>query len=354
MEEFPKQKLEGKIIPNTCINIAMNEESQAINEHVSESRDNLVFFFPLANNYLNAACVHRDEITEYSKVFFECERNSMSSVLTNEPYYQLHITQYPIYVTRSNYEMIKNNKQTQFFLVYATQDRLTYTVSQATYMGQEKMVSADHCQDGSQKRLSIVYPVDPDSIQMEEEQEMKEEFGEESQECEKITKFGLNCLNDKTATIMQNGTCSSFCKSHYSENLFKLIYLFTRDCVGTYDGRQYEIAFDRLAIEDASYKNVVDISLESREPRLYRDSKNKEIIADANIVDYLVSQPWINLKKFRCLLYLIDPNNKYKHQRPDIKFDTIESRLKTGGYVTIYEKGDHIYHGWPIVFSVTR
>jgi hypothetical protein len=63
-EMYPEQTLTGRVIPNTCVNIAMNEDSELIMEHVDESPDHLVFLFPLAGDLLNAACVHRAQLQE--------------------------------------------------------------------------------------------------------------------------------------------------------------------------------------------------------------------------------------------------------------------------------------------------
>jgi hypothetical protein len=227
----------------------------------------------------------------------------MASVLADVKYYRLDVTDFPIYVTASNFEMIVESTY-QFFVVHSTPKKLNFSVSHAVFSGAGSVVSADHCQGGTQKQISIVYPVDSGSVRTNSVRihmrEQKETRGDVDT-CEKVTNFGLNCLNAKTAVITQDGECGHFCHSHFKENLRRLFYLFTSDCVGTRNGRQYKMLFKSMSIENAAYKNL-SLNLKSDSPRLYSYWKRMEPIPDRDIVDYIITQPWIDREdKFRCL-----------------------------------------------------
>src|SRR5436190_21293925 len=105
--------LRGKILPSNCLYIAMAEEAYNLKEHVEESNDNLVFFFPLGNDELRAVCVTRGELQQYTKVFYRCMRECLGATvdalravaLQDEAYYQLLVAEFPIYITEENFQV---------------------------------------------------------------------------------------------------------------------------------------------------------------------------------------------------------------------------------------------------------
>lgn len=63
----------------------------------------------------------------------------------------------------TNLEFILESKS-QFVIVNELGKLLQFTASESVANGTSDWVSADHCQEGSEKRVSVVFPINADSF----------------------------------------------------------------------------------------------------------------------------------------------------------------------------------------------
>ncbi len=215
---YREYMLRGKILPNKCVYIALNEHDYDIKEHIAESPSNWVFFFPISSEILKAACVTRDQVIDYAKIFYKCTSESLASVVREKPFYQLQINEYPIYVSEENFEAMKQNQNTPFYLVRQAYYSLPYTISHETLEGEdpERYVSADHCQKGTEKDISEVYPVNSKEVITKLDIPVPKN-------CWHITQMGKDCLFKTDSKLTIGDKCYEFCKLHYEPIFKKLI-----------------------------------------------------------------------------------------------------------------------------------
>jgi hypothetical protein len=155
-------------LPATCLDIVNAEMEQDLNEYLREDQDHIVFLFPLANeDKPAAACYDRTHLSQ-APIFYECqEEDSMNpedSVRLATSYFRLDVHEFPIYITQDNFGYLLESAN-QFFIVNETPKKLGFTVSKGVQEGKENMVSADHCQAGSEKTVSVVIGIDSQTVQ---------------------------------------------------------------------------------------------------------------------------------------------------------------------------------------------
>jgi hypothetical protein len=140
--------------------------------------NHLVFFFPWQKKEqqqsYRAWCSNQDVLEQQaSQIFYECfDEDSMqqhASVQVQRPVVQLNIADFGIYISKTNYdELLKWTAKTPFFMVYDTPFNFSFSVSQQSMeakgvydeeTGLGELVSAEHCQAGSNKHLSLIYPI---------------------------------------------------------------------------------------------------------------------------------------------------------------------------------------------------
>jgi hypothetical protein len=156
-------------IPNTCLDIINNEMEQDLNEFVKEDKeDNIVFLFPLKNEEkMAAACYHKSYLSQ-SKIFYVCSKedsmNPKKSVILAISIFQVQVREFPIYIDQENMSALLES-DAQFFIVNETPHKADFTVSKDVQDGRANMVSADHCQAGSDKTVSRILPISADSLE---------------------------------------------------------------------------------------------------------------------------------------------------------------------------------------------
>ena len=164
---FEETFLVGRI-PRTCLDVLTQEIETDLKEFLNEDlKDNIVFLFPIINQEeLVAACYNRQYLL-HSKIFYNClKENSMdpeSSVRLSYSIFQIQVREYTIYISQENMEMLLESKS-QFFMVNETPVVKLFTVSKDVQDGREDMFGADHCQAGSDKRLSVILPISLESV----------------------------------------------------------------------------------------------------------------------------------------------------------------------------------------------
>lgn len=140
----------------TCMDIVMGEE-QEILAFLEESTNHMVFVFPTSTAGGYVACYDR-EYLDNASVFYECLwPNSVRlgmSVQYDSPIYRLDVRDYPVYIDEDNFLFLKQFKE-QMFMVEPNVRSFKATISREAIQT-NNYVSADHCQDGTQKSLSII------------------------------------------------------------------------------------------------------------------------------------------------------------------------------------------------------
>lgn len=159
---FEEKFLSGRL-PSTCVDIMNVEMETKLESFIELDRNHIVFLFPLSNNQLSAACYKRSDLSE-CKIFYPCEENKMQTTDVATSYFRLDVREFPIYITDDNYFYLLQTS-TQFFIVNETPNRLGFTISSDVYNGIDDFMSADHCQSGSSKTVSVIFPINYQSLQ---------------------------------------------------------------------------------------------------------------------------------------------------------------------------------------------
>ena len=212
-------RLTKELLPTKCLNLLMADDEYDLQEHLLDDSGNLVFLFEMGENKMLGTCTTRQELSDYTKIFYPCARENWASSVDNTmPLYQLQIRTFPIYVLHHDFQTILS-AQTQFFLVKSTAQTYPFTMSKDA-IDTEDYVSADHCQAGSSKMISQIFPVDPASIS---------DIVATSTiptNCADITKDGLKCLQ-LSRFGNKLGACTKTCDSNIASILAYLYDAFT-------------------------------------------------------------------------------------------------------------------------------
>lgn len=140
---------------------------EKIYEYLTGLRNRCVFLFPSSQPEdppFHAWCANRGMLLDQQKnVVFEClDEDSMTlhqSVQIQRPYVELNISDVPIYVPQDNLEVVLNHiNSSPLFMVHSLPYQLRLSTSQAATTNPSP-IWRDHCQTGSNKQLSIIYPI---------------------------------------------------------------------------------------------------------------------------------------------------------------------------------------------------
>lgn len=155
-------------LPQTCFDVSMLDDSVQVNEYLQESIDNLVFVFESASGTLNATCMTRESLRLSASVFYPCLKpHSMEdgvSVQYDTPIIRLMINTFPIHITQPNMDSLTKqiySNNHQVFVISELPEMFPYTISETARLAREEdaLVSADHCQDGTSKRMYTIQAV---------------------------------------------------------------------------------------------------------------------------------------------------------------------------------------------------
>ncbi len=159
---FETKFLNGQI-PSTCVDIVNAEMEQNVEDHIRVDSNNLLFLFPLDNNTRMAgACYTRSDL-QTARAFYQCKKEKLKSAIVNTTYFRLDVREFPIFIQDDNYIFLLESKA-QFFIVNETPILLNLTVSEDVLFERSDWVSADHCQTGTNKQISVIFPVSEQSL----------------------------------------------------------------------------------------------------------------------------------------------------------------------------------------------
>lgn len=178
--EFPTiDKLEGNL-PDTCYEIQMyNQEDDRleIDTHLEEEKNGLVFLRYKLKHVLEAACTSKEyldpkpEDFNQQLKFYQCTIPETQFdkperfVLNDEVYISINVFQYPFYVTQTNLNSVLTNNETKYFMVNESPLKLKFTMEKkAADLHTGALMSGHHCQEGSDKVISFISPINAQSI----------------------------------------------------------------------------------------------------------------------------------------------------------------------------------------------
>lgn len=142
-------------ITGNCIDVIMQDE-ESMQHYLTSDPYNMIFVFP-TNGQPFYACYHRSYLNQ-SEIFYKCGQedviNLSTSVHTDDPIYKLNIREFPIFIRDLNFRILMNSNS-QMFSIEPTTERVPYTISKQS-IDNENYISADHCQIGTDKLISIV------------------------------------------------------------------------------------------------------------------------------------------------------------------------------------------------------
>jgi len=155
------------VLPQTCFHLLESDPEFSIQLFIEEDKENLVFLNPLPqNNGYTAACYNRAYLNQ-TMIFYECLETTTQDVkrsVVKKPYYRLPVfADFPFFLTEANYNELVNSTN-QYWMHYRTPFELSLTVRKEVFEHTEDWVSADHCQKGTNKSLTVLVPINPNSV----------------------------------------------------------------------------------------------------------------------------------------------------------------------------------------------
>ena len=154
------EKIVGPDIYSTIFSSYNGDNKIILDFLTEEGRDALIFLLGKTQEGISASQILKN-INEGSYVYYEC--NKAGGVFPNpdivyiNPYVRLPLS-FPAYIPYEDAKLMMS--QHQFWEIIETPDVLNFTVSE-NFIKSKDAVSADHCQDGSAKRVYRLRPYIP-------------------------------------------------------------------------------------------------------------------------------------------------------------------------------------------------
>jgi len=154
------QKMAGTDIDSTIFSSYNGDNKTILDFLTEEGRDALIFLLGKTQEGISASEVLKN-INDGSYVYYECSR--VGGVYPNpdivyiDPYVRLPLS-FPVYIPYEDAKLMMS--QHQFWEIIETPDVLNFTVSE-NFIKSKDAVSADHCQEGSAKRVYRLRPYIP-------------------------------------------------------------------------------------------------------------------------------------------------------------------------------------------------
>jgi hypothetical protein len=154
------QKMAGTDIDSTIFSSYNGDNKSILDFLTEEGRDALIFLLGKTQEGISASEVLKN-INDGSYVYYECSR--VGGVYPNpdivyiDPYVRLPLS-FPVYIPYEDAKLMMS--QHQFWEIIETPDVLNFTVSE-NFIKSKDAVSADHCQEGSAKRVYRLRPYIP-------------------------------------------------------------------------------------------------------------------------------------------------------------------------------------------------
>lgn len=163
---FAQRDMKEEQLPPTCFDLTMGEDAQ-LQEFLNEDRDHIVFLFESPNGKITATCLEKSTL-HISARFYPClianSARHAASVQFDMPFYRLMINTYAVHISSQNFSFLLRHialNLARIFYVVDLPEVFTHTISEIARLERqpESWVSADHCQDDSDKRMSMIIPV---------------------------------------------------------------------------------------------------------------------------------------------------------------------------------------------------
>ncbi len=165
-----KQEIEINELPPLCFEILMFDENVDINEHIKEEKDAIVILKKLKNTFI-AGCTTKTILKNSNLMFYQCTiseeqfENPERYTLQDKVFVRIDVFKFPFFISEENVEAIVNNTETNYFIVNETPQFLSFTMEKIAadkHTGAQQ--SGHHCQEGTEKQVSIVFPINVSNI----------------------------------------------------------------------------------------------------------------------------------------------------------------------------------------------
>ncbi len=169
---FDEVKIDGNL-PDFCFEVLMADENTDIETHLQDDEEGIVLLKEIENGKFIAACTTKEIINNFDLMFYQCtisegeEQNDKPEryALQDETYVKIDVFTFPIFITSENRSSILMNKHTRYFIVNDTPQVLRFTIEKvAADKHTGAQMSGDHCQEGSDKKISVVFPIVANNI----------------------------------------------------------------------------------------------------------------------------------------------------------------------------------------------
>jgi hypothetical protein len=165
---FKPVTLQGKL-PRTCEFFSEAETEYDLESFVEGNCDcNIVFFLrtPAGDAAFKAVCMKKSDVVANPRIFYECNKeNTIVPDYMQRDLGYVRLDLGPIvFMSQTNFDFIAQTDH-RYFVVDSTNYKMAFSISKEALDGSGGFVSADHCQAGSDKTVSFVFPVDSHSIE---------------------------------------------------------------------------------------------------------------------------------------------------------------------------------------------
>ncbi len=182
LNDFFNEEIEFKAIdinknfnlPDSCFEISMHydiDDILDIDEHFKEEKDGIIILRQINTTILEAACTTKTYLQNTELQYYQCTiietdlRKPEKYVLQDEIYIQIDIFPFHFYITRENLLSILHNTETKYFMLNESPLKLKFTMDKkAADLHLGALESGHHCQEGTDKQISIIFPIHAENI----------------------------------------------------------------------------------------------------------------------------------------------------------------------------------------------
>jgi hypothetical protein len=147
--EFETKVLQSEL-PVVCEDVVNLESNADLMRFLHQSLNNIVFLFPLKHGNFGAQCFNR-QFLDNAHSFVECLKRGERYATNDELYWRLELA-FPLLVSDANFKSLTRSTSQHFLVVETPRQFLTTAYPYSAH-------SSYHCNENSEQRLYVIYPV---------------------------------------------------------------------------------------------------------------------------------------------------------------------------------------------------
>ncbi len=173
-DELKVEEIHKIDLPKNCLEIINFDENTNIEDYLQrkKAKGSLVLLKQISKNKYIAGCTTKKNLSKQNLYFYQCTiseeqfTNPERYALKDETFIRIDVFEFPIFISETNLNTILENKTNEYFIVNETPLLLNFTIEKvAADKHTGAQISGHHCQQGSEKQISIVFPVNIKDLQ---------------------------------------------------------------------------------------------------------------------------------------------------------------------------------------------